>query len=328
MWVILLIALLLCFVLNPSLGIVIVVIGILGFVGFTFLLAWSDDAKEKDDPRNKYKFWMQGTVYTCSLSVSENEAFEVCQTALRKVGNIKSIDSNTHIITARFGSKFGAKITLMTYSIGENACRLIVVYKDTSAFIRAYDKMWYKTISAILEIIPSVKIDIKVSADKPKNLGVIEENSEDTKYLYSNGRLCVIEKNTAIFNDNMSGYDYEHFVAQCFKNSGFKNVSVTPKSGDYGADITMTAPDGVRICVQCKKSSSPIGVKAVQEVIGAKFHYKCPRGMVVTTSTFTPSAKELANEAGIELYENFRNAKADDLEWIDKIEEFDAGINE
>lgn len=329
MWVILLIALLLCFALNPILGIVIVVLGILGFFGLIFLMCLVDTKKKNlDDTLNGYKFWRLGKVYTCSLSVSEDKGFEACKIALGKIGKIKSIDDEHSIVIARFGSKFGAKINLTVHSVGDNTCRLIVLYRDTSIFIKYYDKMWYKTISAILSVVPFANTDITVSLDKPKKLGMIEDNSEDTKYLYSNGRLYVVEKKAAVFNSNMSGYEYENFVAQCFKNGGFKNVSVTPKSGDYGADIIMTAPDGVRVCVQCKKSSSPVGVKAIQEVIGAKFHYKCSRGMVVTTSTFTKSAKELAAEAGIELFENFRTVKANDLEWIDKIEEFESIIED
>ncbi len=55
-------------------------------------------------------------------------------------------------------------------------------------------------------------------------------------------------------------------------------------------------------------------------------YYKCHRAMVITTSTFTPAAKELANSAGVELYENFgpKNNSDDDLDWIDKIEELNA----
>lgn len=126
----------------------------------------------------------------------------------------------------------------------------------------------------------------------------------------------------------MSPYQYEHYVARYLKNCGFLKAEVTPKSGDFGADIILTDKDGTRMCVQCKQYSKPVGVKAVQEVIGAKAYYGCSRAAVITTSAFTPAAKELAQRAGVELYEKFYPKAKDDLEWIDKIEEFESIIED
>ena len=130
------------------------------------------------------------------------------------------------------------------------------------------------------------------------------------------------------FSSSMSGTDYEKYVAYQLKRAGFVKAEVTKKSSDFGADIILTDKDGSRMCVQCKQYSKPVGVKAVQEVIGAKVYYGCSRAAVITTSTFTPAAKELAQRSGVELYEKFYPKTKDDLEWIDRIEEFDAGINE
>lgn len=126
----------------------------------------------------------------------------------------------------------------------------------------------------------------------------------------------------------MTPYQYEHYVARHLKNCGFVKAEVTPKSGDFGADIILTDKDGTRMCVQCKRYSKPVGVKAVQEVIGAKIYYGCTRAAVITTSTFTPAAKELAQRAGVELYEKFYPKTKDDLDWIDKIEEFESIIED
>lgn len=126
----------------------------------------------------------------------------------------------------------------------------------------------------------------------------------------------------------MSPYQYEHYVAQHLKNCGFVKAEVTPKSGDFGADILLTDKDGTRMCVQCKQYSKPVGVKAVQEVIGAKAYYGCTRAAVITTSTFTPAAKELAQRSGVELYEKFYPKTKDDLDWIDRMEEIDSIIED
>lgn len=124
----------------------------------------------------------------------------------------------------------------------------------------------------------------------------------------------------------MSPYQYENYVAAQLIKRGFVKAEVTKKSGDFGADVIVTDKDGTRMCVQCKQYSKTVGIKAVQEVIGAKAYYNCTRAAVITTATFTQAAKELAQKSGVELYENFYPKKKDDLDWIDRIEEIDSII--
>ena len=44
-----------------------------------------------------------------------------------------------------------------------------------------------------------------------------------------------------------------------------------------------------------------VGNDAVQQVIAAKAIYNCPGAVVITNSTFTPEAEELARVHGVEL---------------------------
>lgn len=75
---------------------------------------------------------------------------------------------------------------------------------------------------------------------------------------------------------------------------GFKDVHVTQASGDFGVDIL--ANDGeASIAVQCKLYSDPVGVHAIQEAVSGKCYYKCDKSAVITNSTFTQQAIELAN---------------------------------
>jgi restriction system protein len=46
--------------------------------------------------------------------------------------------------------------------------------------------------------------------------------------------------------------------------------------------------------VQAKRYRSSVGVRAVQEAVAAKAKYRCSEAMVVTNSTFTKQAVELA----------------------------------
>ena len=44
-----------------------------------------------------------------------------------------------------------------------------------------------------------------------------------------------------------------------------------------------------------------VGNDAVQQVVAAKAIYSCPSAVVITNSTFTPEAEELARVHGVEL---------------------------
>lgn len=101
-----------------------------------------------------------------------------------------------------------------------------------------------------------------------------------------------------------TGLEYEQYIAMRMRSEGFKNVEVTPASGDFGADIIFER-EGVKFCAQCKLYSKPVGIAAVQEVIGAKAHYKCAFAMVITNSTYTEAARQLAKENAVILVDEF-----------------------
>lgn len=99
--------------------------------------------------------------------------------------------------------------------------------------------------------------------------------------------------------DRMSGKEFEQFLAVHFSALGYQ-VRVTQDSQDYGADLIVTAPR-VTFVVQAKRSKNPVGIKAIQEAIGAIKHYQADQAMVITNSTFTQSAYNLAQSNQIRL---------------------------
>lgn len=102
--------------------------------------------------------------------------------------------------------------------------------------------------------------------------------------------------------DTMDGHDFEYFCASVMKKNGFDTAEVTRSSGDHGADIIATR-NNVRYAVQCKRWSSAVGNKVVQDVFYAKEVYHCHVGIIITNNTFTPAAREAAKEAGIVLWD-------------------------
>ena len=100
--------------------------------------------------------------------------------------------------------------------------------------------------------------------------------------------------------DKMSGVEFEEFLLQQFAKRGYQGY-LTSTTDDYGADLILQK-DGRRIAVQAKRWNSTVGIKAVQEIIGAAKYYSADKGMVVTNSTFTENAFELAKANGVELW--------------------------
>lgn len=99
--------------------------------------------------------------------------------------------------------------------------------------------------------------------------------------------------------DSMSGYDFERFLEKLFRKMGY-SVTNTKLTGDQGGDLILSKL-GDKIAVQAKRSETPIGNKAIQEVLGAMKMYNCGKGMVVTNNAFTTSARELAIKSNVEL---------------------------
>ena len=59
--------------------------------------------------------------------------------------------------------------------------------------------------------------------------------------------------------------------------------------------------NNVKYVIQAKFYNSPVGNKAVQEVVASIGMYNANRGVVVTNNTFTASAIELAQANNVEL---------------------------
>lgn len=92
--------------------------------------------------------------------------------------------------------------------------------------------------------------------------------------------------------DNMNGLEFECYVADLLYRQGYSNVSLTEQF-DYGVDI-VAEKDGIRWGIQTKRYSGLVKAAAVRQVVTGLRLYGCDRGMVITNSTFSRVAKQLA----------------------------------
>ncbi len=65
----------------------------------------------------------------------------------------------------------------------------------------------------------------------------------------------------------MDGISFEELVMSMYEELGYE-CAKTPVSNDYGTDIIVETPVG-KFSIQCKRQTSNVGIKAVQEVYGS-----------------------------------------------------------
>jgi len=109
----------------------------------------------------------------------------------------------------------------------------------------------------------------------------------------------------------LSGVEFEIYIARILKQFGY-HVSGTPTTGNQGADL-IAERDGKKVIIQAKRYEGTVGNKAVQEVSGAVSFYGGDEGWVVTNSTFTASAKALAQKTNVRLIDGMRLAAMEKL---------------
>ena len=102
------------------------------------------------------------------------------------------------------------------------------------------------------------------------------------------------EKKPATFTDidSMTGFEFEDFIVDLFIKLGYV-VEKRKRTREQGLDLLLFK-HGVRIVVQVKRHRRPVGNRSIQEALGACVYYEGQRAIVVTNSTFTTPAKQLA----------------------------------
>lgn len=101
--------------------------------------------------------------------------------------------------------------------------------------------------------------------------------------------------------DNLSPFEFEDWVTRFLNINGYKAIT-TKRSGDFGANV-IAYKDNKKLVVSCKKYVGNLGIKCVQEIIGAMDYYRANEGWVVSTSShFSKQAYDLAKSRGVKLY--------------------------
>ena len=96
-----------------------------------------------------------------------------------------------------------------------------------------------------------------------------------------------------------TGLQFEEYLGRLFAGLGYQ-VSTTNATGDHGVDLILSK-NGIRYALQAKFYAGKVGNKAVQEVFSGMSIWGASAAVVVTTSSFTPQAKQDAQQLGVTL---------------------------
>ena len=197
-------------------------------------------------------------------------------------------------INKRPALHWGAGIVFLV--LGFTSWILVFTEKDVSTFVAfIIFGIVFTTLSVLY--LSGVMARIKyVNERKTTNLG---NTSKRYDSYYDNSA----DIEDLLFSiDCMEGHEFEHFCAKLLVKNGFTNVEVTQASGDQGVDI-IAIKDELKYAIQCKNYSSHLGNTPIQEVCAGKMFYQCHVAAVMTNSTFTSGAKELAKATGVLLWD-------------------------
>lgn len=119
------------------------------------------------------------------------------------------------------------------------------------------------------------------------------------------------ENSSSVDSENLTGHQYEQYIANKLNKLGWQ-TKVTKGSGDNGVDIIAYKYE-VRVAIQCKKYSSNVSNKAVQEIFSGKNFYAAQIAAVVTNNTYTKNAKNAASMLGVYLLNDHYLHKLDEI---------------
>lgn len=89
---------------------------------------------------------------------------------------------------------------------------------------------------------------------------------------------------------NLDGDEFEKIVARLYRKKGYR-VEQTPKGADQGVDL-IAKKGRITIIIQTKNWKNKVTNTDVLKTSGARQMQRAKYSMIITSSTFTPSAKE------------------------------------
>lgn len=157
-----------------------------------------------------------------------------------------------------------------------------------------------------LKIFKSVQASFKQKDSEPEQSSPFgTEDAEDQNYQNQsiNSKLSHRDQLISVLR-GLTPNGFERICQRLLRESGFKRVTVTGKTGDGGIDgegiLEINPLMTFKVLFQCKKyiDSNSIGSSTIRDFRGA-MQGRADKGIIITTSTFTKDAKKEAIRDGV-----------------------------
>lgn len=170
-----------------------------------------------------------------------------------------------------------------------------IIWPESYLWVRRY-RLSAKKPTVILEVVKELRragTKVAMSEEERKK----KRRIENQKKIFS----CEATVQTILDAYRDCPTEFEQMCAEVFRKLGY-HCRVTPKTNDGGYDISIQKGDGTGI-VECKCYSlgKKVGRPEIQKLVGANVVQQAQKMYFVTTSSFTPEAREYARETGVTL---------------------------
>lgn len=226
---------------------------------------------------NEYMFRVATMIINDKVRISNDIEKEVINYRDNNYSNIDNISSIDNII------KFWLE-SLAKDNVKVNNIDLYTIAKINDVIVQTNNEL-------LLECLTNLKDWIKYYDSKVEYL-----RKESDKNRYLSGDFSK-EKQAKAFKYNLinveTGEEFELYLQNLFRELNYK-VKHCGKSGDQGGDL-IVKKENITYVIQAKYYIHKLDNTPIQEVVGAIRFYNANRGVVITNSTFTKKAIELAN---------------------------------
>lgn len=226
---------------------------------------------------NEYMFRVATMIINDKVRISNDIEKEVINYQDNNYSNIDNISSIDNII------KFWLE-SLAKDNVKVNNIDLYTIAKINDVIVQTNNEL-------LLECLTNLKDWIKYYDSKVEYL-----RKESDKNRYLSGDFSK-EKQAKAFKYSLinveTGEEFELYLQNLFRELNYK-VKHCGKSGDQGGDL-IVKKGNITYVIQAKYYTHKLDNTPIQEVVGAIRFYNANRGVVITNSTFTKKAIELAD---------------------------------
>ena len=226
---------------------------------------------------DEYMFRVATMIINDKVRISNDIEKEIINYQDNNYSNIDNISSIDNII------KFWLE-SLAKDNVKVNNIDLYIIAKINDVIVQTNNEL-------LLECLTNLKDWIKYYDSKVEYL-----RKESDKNRYLSGDFSK-EKQAKAFKYSLinveTGEEFELYLQNLFRELNYK-VKHCGKSGDQGGDL-IVKKGNITYVIQAKYYTHKLDNTPIQEVVGAIRFYNANRGVVITNSTFTKKAIELAN---------------------------------